>query len=188
MLTSTNEQFSAAARHQIESQLIFTTALTEKMMESVEKMMGLSLQTAKSALETSVANAHNILSAKDAQEFFGLSATQAQPQAEMVMAYGRELASIATSAQNDITKATETQMAENNRKLVSLFDEAKKMAPAGSENLIDMLKSAMGNAQSGYEQMTKTSKMAVEAMESNMNTAASQMTQAAAKVGARSKK
>ena len=88
----------------------------------------------------------------------------------------------------EFTKAAESQIAENNRKLVSMFDEASKLAPAGSENAVAMMKSTLETASSGYEQLTKSTKMAVEAMESNINAAATQLTQAASKASGRSKK
>lgn len=187
-MISSAEQFTSAARSQIEAQLSLTTTLTDKMIESMEKMMGLNLQAAKATLEASVNNAQKILSAKDPQEFFSITANQAQPQAELAMTYGRHLASIASSTQMELSKAAETQIAENNRKLNSMLEEATKMAPAGSESAIAMMKSALENASSGYEQITKSTKMAVEAMESNMNAAASQMTQAASKATGRAKK
>ena len=84
-MISSTEQFSAAARSQIESQLTLTTALTDKIIDSLEKVMGLNLQAAKATMEASVNNAQKLLTAKDAQEFFNLSAGQAQPQAEMAL-------------------------------------------------------------------------------------------------------
>lgn len=185
---SSTEQFSAAARNQLESQLSLTSALTDKMIDSMEKMMGLNLQAAKATMEASVASAHKLLSAKDPQEFFSLSATQAQPQAEVVMTYGRHLASIASDTQAELSKATEKQMHEHSRKMASMFDEVSKFAPAGSENAVAMMRTAIDNANTGYAQLTKTTKMAVEAMETNLNTAASQMTHAGSKTSARNKK
>lgn len=187
-MNSSAEQFSEAARHQFESQLSLTTVLTDTMIDSMEKMMGLNLQAAKATLEASVASAHKLLAAKDPQEFFSLSASQAQPQTEVVMTYGRHLASIAASTQIEISKATETQISENKQKLASMFNEVSKLAPAGSENAVAMIKSAIDNANTGYEQLSKTTKMAVEAVETNMNAAASQMTQAAEKASGRNKK
>ena len=49
-MISSAEQFTSAARSQIEAQLSLTTTLTDKMIESMEKMMGLNLQAAKAAL------------------------------------------------------------------------------------------------------------------------------------------
>ena len=48
-----------------------------------------------------------------------------------------------------------------------------KNAPAGSENAVAILKSAIGNASAGYEQFSKTSKQAVEAIEANLSSATS---------------
>lgn len=184
-MISSNEQFTAATRSQIESQLSLTTALTDKMIDGVQKMIDLNMHAAKATMEASVANVQKLMSAKDPQEFFSLSATGSAPQAEMAMSYSRHLANIASATQMEFTKAAESQIAENSRKLVSLFDQAAKMAPAGSENALSMMKSAITNASAGYEQLTKNTKMAVEAMETNMNTAASQMTEEAAKASGR---
>ena len=46
------------------------------------------------------------------------------------------------------------------------------------------MKSAIGNASAGYEQFTKTTKQAAEAMEANLNTAVSQFSQAAEQAAA----
>lgn len=187
-MNPSTEQFTAATRSQIESQLSLTTVLTDKMIDGMQKMFDLNLHAAKATMEASVANAQKLISAKDPQEFFSMSATGAAPQAEMAMSYSRHLANIASATQMEFTKAAESQIAENSRKLVSLFDQATKLAPAGSENAIAMVKSAITQASAGYEQLTKNTKMAVEAIETNMNSAASQMTEAAAKASGRSTK
>jgi hypothetical protein len=57
-----------------------------------------------------------------------------------------------------------------------------KNAPAGSENVIALVKSTLGNATAGYEQFTKSAKQAGEAIETNLNAAVSQFASAAAKV------
>lgn len=179
------EQFSAATKTNFEAQLAMITALTHKTFESVEKMIDLNMNVAKASLEESAANAQQLLSAKDPQEFFALSAAQAQPTAEKAFAYSRHLASIASSTQAEYAKAAEAQIAETTRKVTALVDEVSKHAPAGSENAIAFVKSAIGNANAGYEQVTKTTKQAVEALEANMNTATNQLLQASAKVNGR---
>jgi hypothetical protein len=94
------------------------------------------------------------------------------------------VASIATDAGAEFSKAAESQFAEVNRKVISLVDEVTKNAPAGSETYVSALKTAISNANAGYEQFTKTTKQAVEAIESNLNAAVSQFTQATRKAGA----
>lgn len=179
------EQFSTATKANFESQVAILTALTNKAFESVEKIIDLNMNVAKASLEESAVAARQLLSAKDPQEFFSLSAAQAQPSAEKALAYGRHLASIATSTQAEFTKAAEAQIAETNRKIVALVDEVSKNAPAGSENAVAFVKSAIGNASAGYEQLSKSTQQAVDVLEANLNTAVTQFSQAAAKSGAK---
>lgn len=176
------EQFSTATKANLEAQLALFSALAGKTFESFEKIVDLNMTAAKATLEESTATARQLMSAKDPQEFFALSAAQAQPSTEKAIAYGRHLASIASGAQAELSKAAETQIAETNRKVISLVDEVSKNAPAGSENAVAMFKSAIGNANAGYEQFTKTSKQAVETIEANLASAVNQFTQAAEKV------
>src|SRR6476469_4565432 len=168
------EQLSAATKSQIESQLAMINALTSKAFEGVEKIIELNVNAARATLEDSSNAAKQLLTAKDAQELFSLTAAQAQPNAEKAIAYGRHLAGIASSTQADFTKAAEEQIAETSRKVTALVDEVAKSAPAGSENAFAMFKSVIGNANAGYEQLTKSTKQAVETMEANMNNATTQ--------------
>lgn len=182
------EQFSSVAKANFEAQLSLITSLTSKAFESVEKVVDLNLNVAKASLEDSSIAAKQLLSAKDPQEFFSLTAAQAQPTAAKAIAYGRHLAGIATSAQAEFTRAAEEQVAEAGRKVSALVDDVSKNAPAGSENVIAIVKSAIGNANAGYEQLSKSTKQAVEVMEANMNSAVSQFSHAAEKTAGRARK
>jgi phasin family protein len=177
------EQFSVASKANFEAQLAMITALTNKAFESVEKVVDLNMNVVKASLEESTETAKQLMSAKDPQEFFTLTAAQSKPNVDKALAYSRHLASIATSAQAEFTKAAEAQIAETNRKVISLIEDVTKNAPAGSENAIAMIKSAIGNANASYEQLTKTSKQTVETLEANLNTAVSKFSDAVAKTG-----
>lgn len=179
-----NEQFKVVAKANLEAQLSILMALTTKTVESVEKLMDLNINTAKTSLEDSTAAAKQLLAAKDPQEFFSLTTAQAQPTAAKAIAYSRHLAGIATNTQAELTRATEEQIAETRRKVSELVEDASKNAPGGSENVIAIFKSALGNANAGYEQFTKTTKQAVEVMEANLNTAVNQFSQVAEKTAA----
>jgi len=183
-----SEQFSAATKANLESQLAMLNSLTAKAFEGVEKVIELNVNAARASLEESSATVRQLFGAKDAQEFLALSAAQAQPTAEKAIAYGRHLAGIATSTQAEFAKAGEAQIAEATRKVNALIDEVTKNAPAGSENAVAILKSMIGNASAGYEQLSKTAKQAVEAIEANVATATSQFTQAAEKTTTRTRK
>jgi phasin family protein len=175
------EQFSNATKANLESQFSLFSALASKTFEGMEKLVELNISTAKASLENSSAAARQLLAVKDPQEFFAVSASQAQPSAEKALAYGRQVASIAADTGAEFSRAAESQFAEVNRKVITLVDEVTKNAPAGSETYVSALKTAISNANAGYEQFSKTTKQAVEAIESNVNAAVSQFSQAAGK-------
>ena len=182
------EEFSAATKNHFEAQLAMMTALTNKAIEAVEKIVDLNMNVVKASLEESTAAARQLMAAKDPQEFLAMTSAQTQPGSEKAIAYSRHLAAIAQDSQAEFTKAAEAQIAETNKKVMALIDDVSKNAPAGSEQVIAMMKSALGNANAGYEQLTKTTKQAVEALEGNLNNAVSQMNQVAEKATARTKK
>lgn len=175
------EQFSNATKSTLESQFALLSSLTSKTFEGVEKLVDLNINAARATLEESSAVARQLLSAKDPQEFFSVTAAQAQPTAEKALSYSRQLASIATGTGAEFSKAAESQIVEANRKVISLVDEVSKNAPAGSESFVAAVKTAISNANAGYEQFSKTTKQAVEAMETNMNAAVSQFSATARK-------
>ncbi|MDE2430086.1 MAG: phasin family protein [Burkholderiales bacterium] len=178
---SVPEQFSAATKANFDAQLALITTLTGKAFEGVEKFIELNLNTVKTTLEESSANTKQLLAAKDPQEFFTLTSAQAQPAAEKVLAYSRHLANIASSAQAEFTHAAESQIADTNRKVMALVEEVSKNAPAGSEHLVSLFKTAVGNVNAGYDHISQTTKQAVEAMEANLNNTVAQISQATAK-------
>ncbi|MES2934306.1 MAG: TIGR01841 family phasin [Pseudomonadota bacterium] len=185
---SVPEQFSAATKSHLESQVALFNTFTAKAFESVEKIIQLNVTAAKASFEESSATVKQLIEAKDPQEFFALSAAQAKPSAEKTLAYGRHLAGIASGAQAEFTKAAEAQIAETSTKVTALVDEVTKNAPAGSENVVALLKSAIGNANAGYAQLTKTAKQATETLEANVAAATSQFVEAAEKNVSRAKK
>jgi len=175
------EQFSNATKASLESQFALMSSLTSKTFEGMEKLVELNLATARASLENSTAVTRQLLGAKGPQEFFTVTAALAQPNAEKAMAYSRQLASITTSTGAEFSKAAESQIVEANRKVISLVDEVSKNAPAGSENFVAAVKTAISNANAGYEQFSKTTKQAVETMENNVNSAVSQFSANASK-------
>jgi phasin family protein len=180
-----SDQFSSATKNQLESQLALLTALSGRAFESMERLAELNIAAAKATLEESGLNFQQLLAAKDAQEVLALSANQVQPAAEKLMAYGRQFANIASNAQAEFVKTAEEQFSETNRKTVALVEEISKNAPPGSENVVNLMKSAIGNSNAGYEQFSKTVKQATEALEANMDMASAQFAQTGAKGNAR---
>ena len=172
------DQISVATKANLEANLALYSSLTNKTLESVEKLIALNLTAARSSMEESQAATRQILAAKDPQEFFALVAAQAKPSIDKVVAYNGHLTSIANSAQAEFTKAAESQMAQFSRKVTELVEEATQKAP-GADGVMAVLKNAMTNATSTYEQFTKTAKQAADAMNASVTGTVTQMAQAA---------
>lgn len=175
-----NDQLSAATKAQIESQIALFNTLTAKAVESMEKVIELNLNATKSVLDNASATMQHVLAAKDSQEAMSVSTSQVQPAAERAMAYGRHVSTIVSTTQAEFTRTMETQIAEYRQQISRLVDDLSKAAPAGSEQMMAMMKTALGNANAGYEQLSKSSKQATETMQANVEAATAKFTEAAA--------
>jgi phasin family protein len=176
----TPEQIVAANKANLET--LF--GLTNKAFEGVEKLVELNLQVAKTTLAESAENTRALLSVKDAQELLALQATLLQPSAEKAVAYSRHLYDIASSTSSEVTKAAEAQLAELQKSFASSVDAALKNAPAGTENAVTLVKSAINAANNAFESVQKATKQATDIAEANFNAVAStavKASQAAAK-------
>ncbi len=186
-MLSYQEQLSNATRTQIEAAMELVAGLANTTFGGVEKVVDLNMNIVRSSLEESSATVQQLLGAKDLQAFFTLSASQAQPGAEKALNYVRSLAAITSSVSAELARTAEARIADNQRQLFALVEEVSRNAPAGSENAIAFFRTALDNASAGYEQFSRNTKQAVEAMESNIANAASQITPAAQKAARRSK-
>ncbi|MDF3036516.1 MAG: phasin family protein, partial [Paucimonas sp.] len=158
------DQISVATRSSIEAQAGLLSSMATKTFESLERLTILNLNAAKASLEESSATLRQVLAAKDPQEVMSLTASQAQPTLEKALSYGRHVANIASSAQIELTKAAESQAADVGRKFSKLVDDTAKVAPPGSENLITLVKASIETSNAGFEQWSRMTQQAIEAM------------------------
>ncbi len=170
----TQDQIAAASKANLET--LF--GLTNKAFEGVEKLVELNLQVAKATLAESADYTKAALGAKDAQELLSLQASLLQPSAEKAAAYSRHLYDIAASTTADFTKAAEAQFADLQKNFMSVVDTAVKNAPAGSENAVTLVKSAISAANNAFESVQKASKQATEMAEANFTAVTTQAVKA----------
>lgn len=168
-MSDSTAQISAAARNKVQAQLSLVTSLADTLTDSLQKMIGLNLNATKASVETSLAGTQQLLTARDPQEFFSLSVHQAQPYAEIALTYARHMAGIASLAHVELTRVTEDEVNRVSQHVVSLLDELERLAPAGSESILSMMKSALENLRATLAQLVRSSKIAVDTIEQNMN-------------------
>ncbi len=178
MLTA--EQLFAAQKANVET--LF--GLTNKAFEGVEKLVELNLQVAKTALGEVAENTQAALSVKDAQELLSLQSSLLQPTAEKAASYSRHLYEIASTTNAEVVKAAEAQLADLQTKFANVVENAAKNAPAGTENAVALVKSAVAAATNAFESVQKAAKQAAEVAEANFQAAteaATKTTKAATK-------
>jgi phasin family protein len=160
----TAEQMMAAQKANVE--ILF--GLTEKAFSGVEKLVELNLQVAKTAMGEAADTARAAMSIKDAQELLALQQAMLQPAAEKAAAYGRHVYDIAAETNAEVTKVAESQMADAQKKFMSLVDTAAKNAPAGSDNVVALMKSAVAAANNAFDTVQKAAKQAADVADANI--------------------
>ena len=159
------DQFMAANKANVET--LF--GLTAKAFEGVEKLVELNLQVAKASLTEAAETSTAALSIKDAQELMALQAGLLQPAAEKAAAYSRHLYDILAGTTAEVSKAAEATLADGQKQMLALVDNAVKNAPAGTESTVALVKSAVAAANNAYESAHKAAKQATEVAEANFN-------------------
>jgi phasin family protein len=159
----TAEQIVAAQKANLET--LF--GLTEKAYAGVEKLVELNLQVAKTVLAEASENTQAALSVKDAQELLALQQAMLQPAAEKAAAYSRRVYEIAAATNAEVTKVAESQLADAQKTFMSVVDGAVKNAPAGTENAVTLVKSAVAAANNAFESVQKAAKQAADVAEAN---------------------
>ena len=76
---------------------------------------------------------------------------------------------IAASTGAEVSRVAEAQAAEAQAKFMAIVDTAVKNAPAGTENGVALIKSAVAAANNAIETAQKAAKQAAEVAEANFN-------------------
>lgn len=155
------------------------TALNQAAFDSVGKLVELNLDVLKASLAESAALNQQLFSAKDPQEFFGVTATRAEPVGERMFSYGQRAATIASAAQAEIGKAVQATVAETQHNAMAFVDEVLKKAPAGAEPAVTLVKSVLGNATAGMALLSKGTQQAFGVVDAHQPAAAAKPAKAA---------
>lgn len=172
------EQFHAAQLSSLEAFF----GLGAKALEGAEKVFALNLQTAKRLLSDTQETTQAAVSSKNPQELFAqqFSAQTLTQAADKAIAYWRHAYEICTATADEITKLIDADASEAKTKWLSALDTAAKNAPAGTENVVTLMKTALDGATHAYDDMQKATKQAAEAAEISFE----QMTDSALKSAA----
>ncbi len=169
------EQFASATKALFEFQMMTFNALTTRAVKGVEQVVSLNMETAKSTVEDGMAAGKEISQAKDAKEAMAVAAAQVKPGLAGVQAYNRELSDIIAEIRTEFTSAADAHMAEAKSTLTALIYDVTKNVKPGSENAVEIIKTAIDNAFQGYEQVTQATRQAVQVVEEQIAKATEQV-------------
>jgi phasin family protein len=178
------DQFSAANEAAI-NQFAYFTQLS---LANIERFAELSLGVARESVEQATAHAQSLAGAKDVHEVIALNSAALEPVMKRAYAYSRTAYETAAETNNEVKRVIEKQTAEYNRAAVAALEEAFKYAPAGSEGVVDNVKTAIAAAQSAYNNLASINKQIYDTVEKTVEQNVATVKSATASTKAKSKK
>ncbi|NHZ39345.1 TIGR01841 family phasin [Massilia aquatica] len=168
------EQFASATKTLFELQMMTFKALTSKAVQGVEQVVSLNMTTAKNSVAGSMALGKEMSQAKDPKAAMDAAAAHAKPMAGAVQ-YGEQLKVIIDDIHSEFTQAADAHIAEAKSTLTALIYDVTQNVKPGSENAVEIIKTAIDNAFQGYEQVTKATRQAVQVVEDQIAKATAQV-------------
>jgi phasin family protein len=171
------DQFTAANEAAI-SQFAHFAQLS---LANFEKFAQLGLGAARESLEQATSHAQSLAGAKDVHEVIALNSAALEPVMKRAYAYSRTAYEAAAETNSEVKRVVEAQTAEYNRAAVAALEEAFKYAPAGSESVVENVKTAFAAAQTAYNNMSSINKQIYDTVEKSVERNASTVKSAARK-------
>ncbi len=178
------DQFTAANEAAI-NQFAYFAQLS---LANVERFAELGLGAARESVEQVAAHAQSLAGAKDVHEVIALNSAALEPVMKRAYALSRTAYETAAETNAEMKKVLDKQSSEFNRAAVAALEEAFKYAPAGSESMVDNVKTAMAAAQSAYNNLASINKQIYDTVEKTVEQNVSTVRTAAAKSKPKSRK
>ena len=176
------DQFTAANEAAINQFAHFA----QLSLANIEKFAQLGLAATRANVEQATAHAQAVAGARDVHEVIALNSAALEPVLKRAYTFSRTAYESAAEANGEVKRVLESQAAEYNKAAVSALEEAFKYAPAGSESMVDNVKTAMAAAQSAYNNLASINKQIYDTVEKTVEQNVATAKSATAK--ARSKK
>ena len=169
------EQLTAAQKANAEVMM----TLLRTAFDGVERLTALNMAASREFFNNTVANAQQLLSAKDAAAVAKLNSELAQPNVDKLVGYSRSVYDLVTEMQKEITSVMEAQYSSFTKNAASAVEKAKASAPVGGDVFAATMQSMLGASTKAFDQMTSMAKQLSDIAEANVE-AAAKTTKAAA--------
>lgn len=136
-----------------------------------ERLAAANMEIVRTLLDESLRCTQALMSVRDPVALGELQHELSRPLLEKLAEHAREVSAIVAEGQQQVSKLLDAQMIELNKQLIVQLDQAAKSAPAGSENLFGLVKSAASASSNAYLQLNDVAKEMSELVESNLKAA-----------------
>ncbi|MBS1159179.1 MAG: phasin family protein [Proteobacteria bacterium] len=178
------EQLAAAQKANVE----VMTALLRTAFNGVERLTAINLAASRELFNNTVANAKQLLAAKDASQLAKLNSELATPGVEKFADYSRSVYDLVTDMQKEITSVMEAQYSIFTKNAASAVDQATASAPLGGDVFAATMKSMLGASSKAFDSMTSMAKQLSDIAETNVETATKASGKAVSATAAAAKK
>lgn len=145
--------------------------MAARSIECMEKHLELNLKAAKANLADATEASSQLMSVKDFPELYAVAQTVGQPAVGKAAAYNRNIYNINAEAATEFAKLVESRIEEANKAMATAVNDLSKNAPAGTEGMVAMMKSAFAASNSAFDAINKATKQVVEMVETNVEAA-----------------
>lgn len=161
------EQLTAAQKANAEVMM----ALMRTAFNGVERLTALNMAASREFFNNTVANAQQLLSAKDANTVAKLNSELAQPNVDKLMSYSRSVYDLVSEMQKEITGVMEAQYSTFTKTAETAVEKAKASAPVGGDVFAATMQSMLGASTKAFDQMTSMAKQLSDIAEANLQAA-----------------
>jgi phasin family protein len=175
MMSNPNmEQLAAAQKANTEVMM----SLLRTAFSGIERLTALNLAATREFFNNTVANAQQLMAAKDANELAKLNNELAKPGVEKVVDYSRNVYDLVTEMQKEITAVMEAQYSNFNKNASSVVAKAKT-APVGGDVFAAGMESMLNASSKAFDSMSSMAKQLSDIAEANLQAATKAITPAA---------
>lgn len=171
------EQFANATKTLFDLQMQTFNTLADRTVKGVEQVIALNMNAAKNSMAGSIAASQQMATglsgAGDPKAAIAALHARMQPGAAGAAEYREQLQAIIEEMHQEFRQAADTHVAEAKSTLSALIYDVTQNVKPGSENAVEIIKTAIDNAFKGYEQVTQATRQAVQTVEAQIAKATS---------------
>jgi phasin family protein len=160
------DQFAAANEAAIDQFAYFA----KLSLGNIEKFAEIGLGAARQSVDDATRHAQSLAGARDVHEVIAISSAAVEPTLKRAYTFSRTAYETAAATGDEMKRVLEKNAAQFNKAAIDALEQALQYAPAGSENAVASLKTAIGAAQASYDNLVSLNKKIYDTVEQNVAT------------------